>query len=173
MKPLPRQALTAVGLALLAACAGTGSGVPNTGGASQPATGGGDKAARVQLSGQYAGTIDDNKNGSGKFNLSLSQYASALGGTLTTSPSNVLIANVSWVVAKTSIAGTSVTVTGSTYCTFDHTASYDTKRSLLIGSYKAVYGCSGEAGTYRFKHECYYKGTTGADVRPENGPRGC
>jgi hypothetical protein len=166
-------AAAGIALAFLAACGGSGATVPGGTTTTQAASvGSPDAGTPIKLSGQYVGTITDSKNGRGKFSLSLSQYRTDLGGTLTNS-SNALIANVSWHAKGTTIDGTSVTVTGSTYCTFDHSASYDSKRNVLLGGYRAVYGCTGETGTYHFKHQCYYRGTAGAEIRPEIGGRPC
>lgn len=169
-----RQALApGVVLALLAACTGGATGVPT---AQQAVQGNsnriGDAANSYNLSGEYAGTIKDNQHGTGKAHATLSQAESALGGSLSIS-GNPTVEYISWTSSGGRVSGTSVFLASSGYCTFSHTSTYNAKTHTLTGSYKNVYGCSGESGTYTLKQNCYFKGTGGNDVRPENGPRPC
>jgi hypothetical protein len=71
------------------------------------------------------------------------------------------------------VAGSIVGGSGSLYCTSSMTATYDSKTHALSGSYKAVYGCAGETGTFTLKHLCFFKGSGGGDIRPEAGVKAC
>jgi hypothetical protein len=166
-----RLVAAAAGIALLAACAGNGASVPASGADSQPPAGIVSPASTINLSGDYSGYMKD-QGGTTKIKLSLSQDKASLGGGSMT-PSNGATGDIAWSVSGVSVAGTSVTFSPSGYCTFTETGMYDSKTSILSGSYKAVYGCSGEKGTYRVKHECFFKGTATEDVRPASGVRPC
>lgn len=160
-------------LALLAACMGGPTGTPTTQQAVQSdSTQIGDAARSYNLSGEYAGTVKDSVHGTGKARAKLSRSLSALGGSLSIS-GNPAVAYISWTSSGRSVSGTSVFVASGGYCTFSHTSTYNPKTHVLSGSYKPLYGCSGESGTYTLKQNCYFKGTSADDVRPETGPRPC
>jgi hypothetical protein len=168
-----RAAGAVVALLILTACGANGGGMPSAASAVQGAATHVDGSAKpVNLSGEYAGTIKDSLHGTGKASARLSQAKSALGGSLTIA-GNSTVEYISWTQSGNVVDGTSVFAASSGYCTFSHAGTYNSKTSTLTGSYKAVYGCSGETGKYTLKHRCYYKGTGGADIRPENGPRPC
>jgi hypothetical protein len=161
----------AAGVALLAACGGNGAGVPGGIAGSQQPAGAVRPAATINLSGDYSGYMKDDK-GTTKFKLSLSQEKASLGGGSMTSPSGAT-GDISWTVSGASVAGTSVAFSPSGYCTFTETGMYDSKTDILSGSYKAVYGCSGQKGTYRLKHQCFFRGTVDEDVLPAGGGKPC
>ena len=167
-----RKALGIAGALILAACNASGSSVPSGAFASQahvsPMVGG---IKTYNFSGEYSGLVTDSVHGAGKASMRLSQAKTALGGSLTIADSST-VDYVSWTAAGTSVDGSSVFVAASGYCSFLNTGTYDTKTSVLVGSYKAVHGCAGERGTYKLRHHCYYKWATN-DVRPDGGPHPC
>lgn len=166
-----RLVAVAAGIALLAACGGNGAGAPGGVADSQSPAGIG-KASPPKLSGDYSGSMNDNQRGTIKLKLSLSQDKASLGGGLMTSPSGTT-GDISWTLTGEAIAGTSVVFFSSGYCTFTHTATYNSVTLTLTGSYKSVYGCSGEKGTYKLRHQCYFEGTITEDVRPAGGVKPC
>lgn len=167
-------AFTAAAL-LWTACSGTGSGDPGTA-QTLPGTSRslGNDVGPLNLSGQYAGTLKDSTDGSGKATASLAQYKRSLGGGLTiafalgTATDSIALA----LSELPTVNGTTVAVSKSAYCTFSTSAKYDSKTYELTGSYQAAHGCSGETGTFRLKHQCTYLGGR-EDVRPEAGPKPC
>jgi len=177
MKHSPMRGTIGFAVALLAwtACSGGSNGVPSAvQGLQAPLRRVSDDAKALQLSGQYTGTTKDITYGTGKSAASYTQYKNAIGGVLAIKYKSAAVALSVAVLAKgTSVDGTSVATSGSLYCTYSTTATYDTKTSTLSGSYKAVQGCSGGRGTFTLKHECYYKGTRTEDIRPEVGGRPC
>jgi hypothetical protein len=165
----------AIALAFLTACAGNGGGVPSAASALQVASNrvGGDAAAS-KLSGQYKGTFTDDAYGSGKAEASYAQYQNGVGGVLTIKYAHATVsASVALVVSGSSTDGTTVAGSGSLYCTFATTGTYDAKTHIMSGSYKAVQGCTGDGGAFTLKHKCYYKGNGSEDARPETGPKPC
>ncbi len=163
----------ALGLALIAAC-GSGSGsVPNAASASLGAQHRIDNAASLRLSGEYAGKFTDGAYGTGKAKASYSQSGDAVGGILTIKyPASTVTLSVALAASGTSVNGTTVAGTGSLYCTFATTSTYNVKTHVMSGSYSAVYGCSGDGGTFTLKQKCYYRGAT-EDVLPASGPKPC
>jgi hypothetical protein len=163
----------ALGLALLAACSGTSASVPNATSASLGAQHRIDNAASYRLSGEYTGKFTDGAYGAGKATASYSQSQSSVGGVLTIKYANSTVAlSVALVANGSSVNGTTVAGTGSLYCTFSNTSTYDPKTHVMSGSYSAVYGCTGDGGTFTLKQKCYYRGAT-EDVLPPNGPKPC
>ncbi|MBV9233344.1 MAG: hypothetical protein JO030_04820 [Candidatus Eremiobacteraeota bacterium] len=174
MRQFSRTAAPALVAALLiTACGGGGSTGPGTPSAAQSTSTllGGDPKP-YNYSGQYSGLIMDSKNGTGKAAAELSQEKTDIGGALTIA-GNPVVEYVSWIANAAVVSGTSVFVAASGYCSFAGKATYDTKTSVLAGSYHAVHGCTGETGTYKLKHHCYYKYGAAVDVRPDTGPKPC
>jgi hypothetical protein len=166
-------AVAAAIFGILTACAGNANGVPSAASAyQQSSTGSTDAAKALKLSGEYTGTVKDSQHGPGKANVTLSQSINALGGSLSIA-SSPTVEIISWTASGKMVQGTSVFIASSGYCTFSNSLTYNTKTNTLTGSYKPVYGCPGETGTYQLKHRCYYKGSMTNDVRPETGPRPC
>lgn len=164
----------AVIVALTDACAGN-AGVPSGAASFQAQSAFIDDGAKpTNLSGQYAGTVKDSVDGSGKAKASVAQYKSALGGSesIAYALGSMKASLVSSVDVK-ALNGTTVVVSKGVVCSFSTTATYATKTRLLTGSYHAVSGCTGEKGTFRLKHQCVYKGTGDASVVPETGIHGC
>ncbi|HEY1868718.1 MAG TPA: hypothetical protein VGG70_10520 [Candidatus Cybelea sp.] len=163
----------ALALALLAACGSGSTGVPNAPAASLGSQHRIDNAASSRLSGEYAGKFTDSAYGAGKATAQYSQSQSSVGGTLTIKyASSTFALSVALVANGSSVNGTSVTGTGSVYCTFSDTSTYDPKTRIMSGSYSAVYGCNGDGGTFILKQKCYYRGAKD-DVLPANGPKPC
>lgn len=162
----------AVGLALLAGCGGGSSGVPNAS-TSLDAQHRIDEAASSKLSGQYSGKFTDGAYGSGKAKASYSQSQNSVGGVLTVKYAQTTVSlSVALVASGSSVNGTTVAGTGSLYCTFATTSTYNPKTRVMSGSYSAVYGCSGDGGTFTLKQQCYYRGAKD-DVLPATGPKPC
>lgn len=177
-----RAALGAVvsGLLVLSACSNSGStnGMPSSASASQPMSRFGSDKAAAPLSGQYKGTVKDTSSGTGDAKASFAAYQSGLGGTLTVkyvTSGTESTASVGLIANGSSVNGTTVMLEAGSYCTFSDTATYKAKTRTLSGSYTAVYGCTGESGTFTLKHQCYYtgSGSESADIRPDAGPKPC
>jgi len=163
----------AVGLALIAGCGGGSAGVPNAASASLRPQQRIDSAASSKLSGQYSGKFTDGAYGSGKAKASYSQSQNSVGGILTVKYAQTTVSlSVALVASGSSVNGTTVAGTGSLYCTFATTSTYDPKTHVMSGSYSAVYGCSGDGGTFTLKQQCYYRGAND-DVLPATGPKPC
>ncbi|MGB8909502.1 MAG: hypothetical protein WCC84_12215 [Candidatus Cybelea sp.] len=166
------SAVTAISLLVLSACAGGSNGIPSGGlGTQVPPSSVNDDAKTINLSGEYSGTDHDSIHGTGKASASLAGYKSALGGALGITGTSAT-ADIAWTVSGTTVAGTSVIVVPSGYCSFSMSSTYNTKSFILSGKYHAVHGCTGETGNYKLKHRCIY--TSGKeDVRSESSPRSC
>lgn len=163
----------ALALALLAACGGRDAAVPNAAPASLGRQNGVGNAHASRLSGEYVGKFNDGAYGAGKAKASYSQSQSSVGGVLTVKYAHSTIAlSVALVADGSSVNGTSVAGTGSLYCTFSTTSTYDAKTHVMSGTYSAVYGCSGDGGTFTLKQKCYYRGATD-DALPAVGPKPC
>lgn len=161
---------------LLSACGlGTSGSVPNAQPAFQGAAGRlGDAAKGPYLSGEYKGTFTDGAYGKGKAEASYAQYQSGVGGILSIKYANATVtASVALVANGTSLDGNTVAGGGSTYCTFSTTSTYDAATKIMSGSYTAVAGCTGDAGTFRLRHLCTYKGNAATDLRPQIVPHPC
>ena len=155
-----RTTPTAVMLALVllapTACGSSGAGAPTAG--SAPVT-----TAQISsgmmpafISGQYAGTVNDSTFGKGEIDAELAQYVNSVGGILTfTYGSTVFITPCTFLLKGTTLTGSGNSSSVSGACTFSETATY-TATHHLNGSYKAVHGCSGEAGTFAMKQRCRY-----------------
>ncbi len=160
----------AVGVAVLSACAGSGSGVPASGGAPQADgwPGSGDAAA-LNLSGQYNGSLSTSQLPNVRAKLDVGQYRAAIGGNLTLYVGKPSITDDAvWTVSGSHLAGTIVATAGP--CIFATTAAYDSKAHVLSGKFSPVHGCSASMnGTYILKHKCVYKPAGTADVRPDAG----
>lgn len=170
----------AIGLAFIAGCGGGGAGVPSATSASLGPQHRIGNAASSKLSGEYAGKFTDGAYGAGKATASYSQSQNSVGGTLTVKYASSTVAlSVALVADGSNVNGTSVAGNGSLYCTFATTSTYNPKTRIMSGSYTAVYGCSGDGGTFTLRQKCYYKGATadvkGAqdDIVPANGPKPC
>lgn len=160
-------------LTLLAACGGGGGSVPSAASASLGSQQRVDNAHSLRLSGEYAGKFTDGAYGTGKAKASYSQSGDAVGGILTIKyAASTVTLSVALAANGSSVNGTTVAGTGSLYCTFATTSTYDVKTRIMSGSYSAVYGCSGDGGTFTLKQKCYYRGATG-DVLPAIGPKPC
>ncbi len=167
----------AIALGILTGCGSSGTGAPSAalglqGGASRI---GSDKSSS-NFSGKYSGKFKDIAYGTGKATASYAQAQDGLGGILTVKYANATItASVALIASASGINGTSVAGSGSLYCTLATTGTYDAKTRTITGSYKAVYGCTGDSGTFTLKHQCYYKGngSENVDVRPDTLPHPC
>lgn len=159
-----------VGLVLLSACAGSGSGVPSSAVALQAdgLNGNGDAGA-LNLSGQYRGELSTNQLQNVKAALDVGQYRSAIGGKLKLNTGRPpTVDDAVWTVNGSKLAGTLVATAGP--CVFATTATYDRTTHVLSGKFNPVHGCSASTnGKYVLKHQCIYKPAGGADVRPDAG----
>jgi hypothetical protein len=162
----------AVGLLLSTGCGGSGSGVPSSAPAPQiPLSHARGDANAINLSGQYTGTVGDSSNSLGA-TLDLAQYQTAVGGTFTIAIGSGVTDIVSWNANGSTLTGTLVQT--SDPCVFTTTATYDSAKRKLSGSFAPVHGCASSAGgRYSFKHTCEYKSGGNEDVRPDNGPHPC
>lgn len=156
---------------MLAACGGIGAS-PNTAPQAPVAPSLTSNDAIVSnLSGEYAGTVNDSVFGSGKINGELLQEHNAVGGRLLLEyGSTVFDDPVAFLLKGTTLAGTGegATLSGSP-CTMSETAALSNGR--LTGSYKAINGCQGESGTYTMKEYCRY--ITGPNDEPRFALKQC
>lgn len=167
---------TAVAFALLTACGGASNGsVPSASSALQDSGDHvGSGAKPLNLSGDYKGKFQDDAYGSGKATASYAQSGASVGGVLTVKyAKSTITASVVQVAGTSGVTGQTVAGSGSLYCTFATTGTYDAKTYTLSGKYTAVYGCTGENGTFTLKQQCHYKNGGTFDMRPEVGPKGC
>jgi len=174
MKSLPLAWAVAAAIALLACTACGGSGTSPSSSVAQGAFGrSGDDASKPNISGEYAGTIDDSESGKGHIVAALAQHRNAVGGTLVATEGTTSISNAAvWTVSGgTTLAGSGAATVGTVACVYSMNAAYDTTHYRFKGSYKAVSGCSGQHGTYDMKQKCTYD--RGSDVRRESGPKPC
>ncbi len=161
----------AVAGALLTACGG--SGAPSTAAVSQTALSINAGATVTRnVSGEYAGTIDDNQDGKTTATAALAQYSDGVGGPFVIGTgSSLLVSSVAFTLEGKNLSGTLVKP-GTTACSFATSATYGPNRRL-IGSYYAISGCSGEQGTYTLKRKCYYQRAGDTLVKPDHGPQPC
>lgn len=165
---------SALSLFALSACGGVSNGVPSGASALQSAATVSHAAGTVNLGGEYAGPFNDNAYGKGKGSAFYAQQGVSTGGVLSINyGSTTVTASVSQVVSGSTVTGTTVGGTGSLYCSFSTKATWDAKKHALKGSYMAVYGCSGEQGTFTLKQQCYFKGQGSEDIRPDGGGHPC
>jgi hypothetical protein len=167
-----KAAGVAVGLLFLAGCGGgVPSGATGAAGAAAPLQ---HRAASPNFSGEYAGPFHDNVYGKGKGSAFYAEQGASTGGVLTIAyPSMTLSASVSQVASGSSVSGTTVGGAGSLYCSFSTSATYDAAKHDLKGTFTAVYGCTGEHGTFKLHQKCYFKGQGSEDIRPDVGPHPC
>ena len=161
----------AVGVLLLSACTGSGTGVPPGGVASKAVgfAGNGD-AVTLNLSGHYKGTVSIN-HVSHKATLDVGQYRVAIGGTLKVGFGTVFLPDEAvWTFSGSTLAGTIVILAGGG-CVTATTATYDPTTHVLSGKFNAVHGCptSGTNGTYKLAHKCIWRPAGTEDVRPDAG----
>ena len=169
---LYRRALgAAVASALLTACGG--SGAPSTASVPQGALSINAGATTTRnVSGEYAGTIDDNLDGKTTATAALAQYGDSVGGAFTIGTgSSLLVSPIAFTLDGKNLSGTLVKP-GMTACSFATSATYGSTHRL-IGAYYAISGCPGEQGAYTLKRKCYYQRAGDTLVKPLHGPQPC
>ena len=162
----------AVATALLTACGG--SGAPSTAAVPQTALSINAGATTTRnVSGEYAGTIDDSQDGTTTATAALAQYSDGVGGAFTIGTgSSLLVSSIAFTLDGKNLTGTLVKP-GTTACSFATSATYNGSNRRLTGSYYAIGGCSGEQGTYTLKRKCYYQRAGDTLVQPLHGPQPC
>ncbi len=143
----------------LSACAGAGGGSAQgaAGSSALPALAAAVTATNV--AGQYKGALTDGAFGKGAATVNLSQRGRSAGGWIKVKfASTTLDEAVAMTLdpAKNTLAGTAIANVANSACTFSMASTYDPKTFLLTGRYKAVHGCTGDAGTFTAKERCYY-----------------
>ncbi len=137
--------LVAVAL-VFTACNGSSSGLP-----SNPQT-------VSQMAGEYAGTATDSSLGNGTAAVTLSQKASSIGGTLTTTFGATTISQSLALTIDLSgnLAGSSVATVNpaSPTCGFNIAAAYDPNSGVVKGTYASYSGCTGESGSFTLTQQC-------------------
>jgi hypothetical protein len=173
---ISRIAGITVAAVMLAACGGSGNSaaVPGAETGTQGVSSRIGETTGPNLSGEYSGPIKDNKLGKGTGLAFYAEYGNAVGGAFElkfkTQTFSIFPAQE---VHGSTVDGTADAGSGSDYCTSSMKSTYDAKTNVLKGSYATVYGCTGEKGTFALKHLCYFKGSGGADIRPEAGVKAC
>jgi hypothetical protein len=130
----------------------------------------------ANISGDYAGTVQDAQGGSGNAKATLAQHGANAGGAVKDHVSNEIIpVDVSLTItAQNSTSGAFVidfppAGTGPV-CTFSTTGTYDPTTNVLSGSYAAVAGCTGDTGTYTLTQQCHDTVVSAGLPRRENNP---
>lgn len=113
-------------------------------------------ASKPNLSGLYAGTVNDSLYGSGRIYAQLVQYRSAVGGNFSFTYGSTTFGSPGVFLLKGStLTGLGMTANLSLVpCTVSENAMHSNVG--LNGSYKAVRGCSGDNGTYTMQEYCRY-----------------
>lgn len=109
------------------------------------------------LSGDYTGTLQDSKSGSGNATATLAQHGTSAGGAISAALSGgTLNAQITLAIGSSNAVSGAMVVdfTNGTTCTFGTTGSYNTGTNVLSGTYSAVTGCSGQSGTYTLTQQC-------------------
>lgn len=153
-----------VAVALTACAASSSGGVPAASAASQPAVA---PQAIFNDAGAYNGSIQDSTFGSGNASASLAQHQHTIGGYLIATFGSNTITNAVEAQTNTglSVSGGEAANGPSGLCTFNVSATYDTKTNVLSGTYQAVHGCTGESGSFALTKDCYYP-RAGLDAIP-------
>lgn len=115
----------------------------------------------TNISGDYAGTVQDFKGGAGNAKATLAQHGTDAGGAIKdkeTSESFTIDVSLA-ITAQNSTSGALVidfppAGTGAV-CTFSTTGAYDPSTKILSGSYTAVSGCRGDTGSYSLTQQCH------------------
>lgn len=150
---LSTSRISAAALAMTAALALAGCNSSST-----PAA----NASTANISGDYAGTMQDAQSGNGTVTATLAQHGSNAGGTIDdTISGGTLTAQISLSIAPSNaVTGTMVidyppAGTGPV-CTFKTTGTYANNGSsaTLSGTYTAVTNCSGDSGSYTLTQQC-------------------
>lgn len=127
----------------------------------------------ANISGDYAGTMNDAQGGSGAATATLAQHGSSAGGSITgTETSGTITAQISLAITSSNAVSGAMVVdypNGST-CSFSTSGTYDAATSVLSGSYTAVTGCTGDTGTYSLTQQCTDT-ITSIDRRPMTTPK--
>jgi hypothetical protein len=115
----------------------------------------------TNISGDYAGTVQDFKGGTGIAKGTLAQHGANAGGAVKDKETseNFAIDLSLTITAENSTSGALVidfppAGTGAV-CTFSTTGAYDPSTKILSGSYMAVSGCRGDTGTYSLTQQCH------------------
>jgi hypothetical protein len=140
-----------------AGCGGNGAGVPVSVSALQ-ANGINTMASMLNVSGQYAGNVNDSVFGTGRIYADVAQYRDSVGGTVTfIYGSTVFITPATFLLNRSTLKGSGAIgkVTGGV-CTASETATY-TASHHLNGSYAATQGCSGDTGSFTMAQQCRYQ----------------
>lgn len=114
-------------------------------------------AQPTNLSGDYAGSVQDSATGTSAATATFAQHGSNAGGTLTTTVSgSPLNAQVTFAIASSNAITGSMVIdeANGTTCTFGFSGTYNASANVLSGSYTAVTNCSGQHGTYTLTQQC-------------------
>jgi hypothetical protein len=126
-------------------------------------------AGMPNVSGRYDGTVHDSLwdgfYGSGRIFAQLVRYHNSVAGAMTfTFGSSRFGGAVVFLLKGTTLTGTGLSANLSlSSCPVSETATYS--NGSLTGSYHAVYGCSGDHGTFTLKEYCRYDSNSAAEQR--------
>jgi hypothetical protein len=133
----------------------------------------------ANISGDYAGTMDDKQSGSGAVTATLAQHGSSAGGAITDALTGggTITAQMSLSISSSNALNGAIVVDYSdgTTCTFSTTGTYTnngTTTAQITGSYTAVTNCSGDTGTYTLNQQCVDT-VTSVDRRTMGFPATC
>jgi hypothetical protein len=128
------------------------------------------------ISGDYAGIVQDAQGGTGNAKATLAQHGANAGGALKDKVTNEIIpVDVSVTITAQNTTSGALVIdfpparTGPV-CTFSTTGAYDPTTNVLSGSYTAVSGCSGDTGTYTLTQQCHDTVVSASLPRRENNP---
>jgi hypothetical protein len=130
----------------------------------------------ANISGDYAGTVQDAQGGTGNAKATLAQHGANAGGAVKDHVSNEIIpVDVSLTITSSNSTSGALVIdfpparTGPV-CTFSTTGTYDPTTNVLSGSYTAVTGCTGDTGTYTLTQQCHDTVISADLPRRENNP---
>jgi hypothetical protein len=149
--------MLAVTVVAATGCGGSGTGAPTAVSPPITANGAASTASTLNVSGGFAGNVQDSVFGRGRIYAELAQYQNAVGGILTfVYGSTVFITPATFLLSGRTLTGSGAIgkVTGGV-CTASEMATY-TASHHLNGSYSATNGCSGDTGAFTMKQTCRY-----------------
>jgi hypothetical protein len=130
----------------------------------------------ANISGDYAGVVQDLKGGTGNAKATLAQHGANAGGAVKDrETTETFVVDLSVTISSQNSTSGALVIdfppAGSgAVCTFSTSGSYDPSTNILSGSYTAVAGCRGDTGTYTLTQQCHDTVISTALPRRENNP---
>lgn len=173
-----------LGAALLSSCAGAiNTGSPTSANSAAGSALSLDALHANALAGEYSGSINDTKFGTGKVKATFTQAQNSVGGLVTATYAK---STVAYTFASTlsgyGVNGWAVATISNKACSFGVTGTYNAARHKLYVSYTGYNSCLNDDGSFSLTKQCYYREggapndvnrLWNASVVPDNGPRQC